>query len=757
MFMYELTNWEGMQLSMPLQYNTIEIDEEFIKNYSLNLGEENLNVFNVEFKKEIKKADKIDYLFSIFSGTLSCGLDYLISKNNKINIKAGNEGLKSYIKLASKFYNLSNDALIDADKKINVFFNKQASEIKNIDKKIEIIEDFSKGLSYFALFTSVMNSVYGCKIGKDKDGDFVIDNASTTQEETSTPVKIVNGVVDWLVDEAIMFDKKNKATDLENDALKVKGGMEYVCSFIENLNESLGDNFNIKDLKKYLHKQIEKINTDIKDVNSLEDLLKNQTAPVMVNRILVRSYVFLRQLISEINEHKIKDVSGLKVINLKNCFEKNDRIVKRMDTVSTGVFSVWNAVYAGAYLIKHAPEGPKAVVVAFASKINFVNVLELVIVVKNDKEYIKEDLKETTANVIKKVKNSQSITSQDIERTNDFARQERKILYSLELQKINRDIQITKDNKVQLKKDLWKEEWMSLSKEGLKLNKVFEEDEEKVYQSLETYTITSSKIWVHVAAMELMSFTPYFQLEKDDDKKYKGLKLVDNKYVKEVFCKKQKYISEKYVDTLSKTYKKYYGYLGNDTVKTLATVAGATVVTVGTAGAAAAFAPAIAVGIAGGTFAGLSGAALTSASLAAIGGGAIAAGGMGIAGGTMLITGGGLLAGLTASGIGATAMSLLSSSIYVRDDYAKLLTKCNDIFLNKFGMLSEVKLIQEKTNDSLDSLRTQISLIESIIKNDSNKDKERTNTLKELKKSEKYIDRANEGLLNMINTYEKNN
>ena len=88
-----------------------------------------------------------------------------------------------------------------------------------------------------------------------------------------------------------------------------------------------------------------------------------------------------------------------------------------------------------------------------------------------------------------------------------------------------------------------------------------------------------------------------------------------------------------------------------------------------------AFAPQIAIAIAGEAVVGLHGAALTSASLAFVGGGALAAGGAGMAGGVAIITGGGALLGLAGSG-GASAVTMLlqTSPGYWTRQGAKLVT-----------------------------------------------------------------------------------
>lgn len=144
----------------------------------------------------------------------------------------------------------------------------------------------------------------------------------------------------------------------------------------------------------------------------------------------------------------------------------------------------------------------------------------------------------------------------------------------------------------------------------------------------------------------------YTALSAESDKEYNGLKY-DNGYISEHFIRRQTVLSQDDADNVLKLYKKYRGIISGSTKKTILMIAASSVVTVATGGLAWAFAPGIAVTMAGSSLAGLHGIALTNAALATIGGGSLAAGGLGVAGGTAIIAGGGALIGLTSTGAAA--------------------------------------------------------------------------------------------------------
>lgn len=221
------------------------------------------------------------------------------------------------------------------------------------------------------------------------------------------------------------------------------------------------------------------------------------------------------------------------------------------------------------------------------------------------------------------------------------------------------------------------------------------------------------------------------------------MKLSYTKYVEEVFCNAQNYISYKEIQKIQKRYKDYYNYLENNTLKAVGVAGGAIAVAAATGGLAFVFAPQIAVAIFGGAFPTLHGAALVSASLAAAGGGSLAAGGFGMAGGAVLIAGGGAVLGLGTSG---TALSLMMAPKFVQNDYAKLLAKCDCVLLKQLDMKDEVVALQHKIQSDLDEYKLRLKVLEGL----ENPNDECKQNIKALKKSITYTERTNKQLVKLI-------
>ena len=327
-----------------------------------------------------------------------------------------------------------------------------------------------------------------------------------------------------------------------------------------------------------------------------------------------------------------------------------------------------------------------------------------------------------------------------------------KILYSLELDLIEKDIINTKDSETQILKNEWKERWMKLSAEAMPdINKLFYENPEKVYAQLNTKAGNKTDAdWAYRIALELLSFVPYTAIDPENPKKYSKLKLSKENYTETVFCAEQSVVTPSDIKEMSKLYKKYFNHIGGSSDNKVKGVVSTVLITAATASAAFVFAPAIAVALAGGAFAGLSGAALTSASLALFGGGAIAAGGLGMAGGTLVIAGGGALLGLGASGATLMSLTLLSSPRLIQNDYAKLLTTCDYILLKKYKKTSEVKLIKNEVKESRSNYAIQLELIKN---SESFEDKKiQKNLVKEMEKSLDVVERAYKELNKIIDS-----
>ena len=136
----------------------------------------------------------------------------------------------------------------------------------------------------------------------------------------------------------------------------------------------------------------------------------------------------------------------------------------------------------------------------------------------------------------------------------------------------------------------------------------FIETMDKLRGDIEQEIQANGTNWMYLVAIELNCFEPYYLLsEKNDNPK---VKLVSD-YEKDVFCNVQSVIDSSELTEIRKAYSRFENCLDGRNTKR-AVGAGATVIiTAATGGLALTFAPEIAVILAGGSFASLSGAALT--------------------------------------------------------------------------------------------------------------------------------------------------
>ena len=181
-------------------------------------------------------------------------------------------------------------------------------------------------------------------------------------------------------------------------------------------------------------------------------------------------------------------------------------------------------------------------------------------------------------------------------------------------------------------------------------------------------------------------------------------------------------------------YKNYVLRLRETGKKAAIGVAAAVGATALTGGLALAFAPEIAVVLAGEAVAGLSGAAATNAALATIGGGALAAGGLGMAGGTAILTGGGAILGL--AGAGSTSLMAVMSQTsekFTLNECAKLLTFCKLVIVDKYDMRHFLNLIIAGVEGCVSQIESELDDLDTSTKEGKKSKKRIESSLKYLK------------------------
>lgn len=701
---------------------SILLDSETLKR--LNSDDNDYADFiDVEFSSACKKVDRVDTLVAVTSGFMAFLLDQLLIRKN---IKVEDIDDVEIIKVLPLVLRQYSDKNKDIDIEIDKYIANWEHKIQDAYKYQNLVFDFCEDLSFSGLLIKVIEYCFNLNIGLDKDSGLVIKRVKYDLKTDSIVEKAQMAVVDWFVDQAYQYKKGGKCK-------KEFAQIEKIVKDIKKI--AFKDNkFDREQLKGWFH---DRVLNEKKKLNGLDNFVI-QSIPVKANIIFVHSYAHIRNFIQQVNEHNVVSLEGLNIID----FDKlnNEAVIRRMDTISTSVFAALNVGVAGAKAIK-LEKNPLQKIYVFAINMNIPNVIRLVSVVSADMDYIKEDIDQLVhkAKVVE-IKKHKDIPLESLERCFTMNKIETRILYSLELQMIEEDIQRTKDNKEQLLKNEWKEKWIEITEQALQQNKVFEKDPLKTYAALETYAASQDNLlWLYNIVVELSMFKPYFKLEE----KSKKMKLSYTKYVEEVFCNAQNYISYKEIQKIQKSYKDYYNYLENNTLKAVGVAGGAIAVAAATGGLAFVFAPQIAVAIFGGAFPTLHGAALVSASLAAAGGGSLAAGGFGIAGGAVLIAGGGAVLGLGTSG---TALSLMMAPKFVQNDYAKLLAKCDCVLLKQLDMKDEVVALQHKIQSDLDEYKLRLKVLEGL----ENPNDECKQNIKALKKSIVYTERTNKQLVKLI-------
>lgn len=702
--------------------DSILLDSETLK--KLNSDEDvYTDIIDVEFSPAVKKVDRVDTLVAVTSGFMAFLLDQLLIRKNIREKDIDEDTIIKVLPLVLRQYSDKNK---DIDKEVDEYIKNWEHKIQDTYKYKKLVWDFCGELSFNGLLIKVIEYCFNLSIGLDEKSGFVIKKVKHDLKTDDIVKKAQMAIVDWFVDQAYAYKKSGKCKKEFVQIEKIVKDIKKVA-FKDN-------KFDKEQLKEWFHN---KVLNEKKKLNGLDDFVV-QSIPVKANIIFVHSYAHIRNFIQQVNEHNVESLEGLNIID----FDKlnNDRVLARMDTISTSVFAALNAGIAGGKAIK-AKDGFLQKCCVFAVNINIPNVIRLVSVVSADAYYIKEDIDQLVhKSKVVEIKKHKDIPLDSLERCFTMNKIETRILYSLELQMIEEDIQRTKDNKEQLLKNKWKEKWIEVTEQSLQQNKVFEKDPLKTYAAINTYASNQENLlWLYNIAVELSMFKPYFKLEE----KSKKLKLSYTKYVEEVFCNAQNYISYKEIQKIQKSYKDYYNYLENNTLKAVGVAGGAIAVAAATGGLAFVFAPQIAVAIFGGAFPTLHGAALVSASLAAAGGGSLAAGGFGMAGGAVLIAGGGAVLGLGTSG---TALSLMMAPKFVQNDYAKLLAKCDCVLLKRLDMEDEVVALQQKLESDLNEYKLQLKVLEGL----DNPNEECKQNIKALKKSIAYSERANKQLVKML-------
>lgn len=705
----------------------------------------------------INKADKIDYLLAVASGTIAAAVDIFYTGEFSLveGRQWGNDTINKFVKRMAKWNGYKGDDLSGAIKFMEKMFPLAA------DKNTPTfggglqhhLRDFSHHFSLGGLMCSIFTQFTKKVIGTDPDGKLIIEDVKDDKLiGKNNTEKILFGTVYWFFH---MVSDMAGSNATAGNGTGIPGPIVSLIKELSSLpvfrNKQIGDiefhtwvsklfNGTLLGKRDEAGKLLEPMKFDLRtEIGVLHEIGK-QVVPVLINESLVRSFYFIRRLSNELKREEIKSFNDFKKINVEKILPFNNRTIKRMVTVSSGTLVALDAADAAV----RAGMNPTNFFVVFAVRINVVGVGRFIVACKADSEYIAEDIREA-----KKNRDEQLAKEQEFEKSivdlNCFSLdfEEMRILYSLENLIVSNDISITKNKNDADLKGKWQRKWQErlitiLSSDNITLENFFL-NETEIQKYLGT---NSNEMAQYLIVLEAMLFEPYFAIfEDDNDKKLKKVKN-KSKYLLENYTQLQDLISAKEIEKIKKVYRKSLSKIAGADKGMIIGAIGTAAVMIASAALAFTFAPVIAVALVGNGAAGLSGAALISHCLAVLGGGTLAAGGLGMAGGTAVITGGGALLGMVSgTGMSAATVYLLSQEGYVLSECSRLLTYCKVVLKERLHDEKSIIDIYTKLESQIDTIKNSITEFENNLQSEDKKEqKENKNKIKVAKNSLKYLE-----------------
>lgn len=698
----------------------------------------NENIVNIDFEKSIydlqqqingmiSQADKLDYFVSVASGMM-CGMldilwvgDFSLESGRAIADEKVNEFVKKVAKVSGCKDNDLKKSVAFLEKKFPISADGNTADFGGGLQ--HHLRDFAHHPTIIGLAFSLLTQFTEKSYGTDVNGNFIVvpvPEKSRIFVGKDVPEKIVKGTIVWFFHLISDIAGSSSTVGLSGGTgipgpilslakelstlpfiKKLKVNDESLSVFLSKLFN--GTLFAKHDENGKIIKETV-VKFDFRGELGVAVELGKQAVPVIANECIVRIFYFIRRIMLEIKSEDIKTINEFSKLDWNKVKPFNNPTLKRMLTISTGVFTaidIAEAVGTQKYWVSVNYVGVGRFTVAVGTEmIGFLKLRKVKLIKQMYEEIERNTYNQTDDKIYKRIGEGMDFKKFGL------TLEQTEILYNLEWHKTINDIKktslIIKNDKIVALKEEWIKEWKKyisigfssfVGVEGAELHWYSKEELiEKVKEN------EPEKPWLRLVLLEAMLFEPYYPLSMDKDKKgnnvpskkYKALnnpmvgykQSEGDKYLESYF--NESFYTQGYIKRLRKCYDKVIRELKEVLKAVITSISITAVVTIAAILTAGMFAPAIAVALVGSNFAGLSGAALTSACLAYLGGGAIAAGGLGMAGGTMAIVGGSAILGFgVGAGVGGTvgAIGVMGEKQTILQS-AKLMVSVREIFLN---------------------------------------------------------------------------
>ncbi len=721
-FTYEIYIPEQDFLS---QKRNIETDELRLLPTSYQMPEQE-DVIDVEYDASVLEADKWDYLVAAASGFITATLNTVFVGELSL-VEANSWGRKEtdkFVMAVAHTQGYKGNDLSAAIQHLEKLFPIPSDKVTaQMGGGLQHhLKDFAHHPTPAGLAFSILSQFTKCGYGTDKDGNFIkVDIPDGEYFGSNICEKIFFGTAIWafhlISDMAGSSSNAGAGTGIPGCILSFFKEVSALPLFSELTVKYKDDDIGFsvwisKVFNGTLFRSDENpkgIRFDLRTEMGVAYQIGKQAIPVIANECIVRCFYLIRRLYLEIDKKEVRSLQDISKLDPNTFLPFNNRSITHMTTVSSGVFLAITMASATVRATVKNKGNKDEFVRDFLLYVNYAGIARFGFTISAEAKYVVKDLKKIYQEYQNR-RNSEREPDVDFKALEylSLTAEQAKILHSLKFFKVQYDIQNETDEKDKAQKGKWLAAWVESNDSPL--DDIQDSEESKVYDAiLREVSKGSDLTWLYLIALELSVFHPYYPIQNEDIQEYKKLKCKAD-YDLEKFCKMQMIISTADYKALTRAYQKSASELSGKNTKAFVGVGATVAIATVTGGVALAFAPEIAVALAGQSFVGLYGAALTSASLAAIGGGSLAVGGLGMAGGTAIITGGGALLGMVGTGaITATSLSLLSSKAYVLNECAKLLTVCRFILIGSQGNKAAVVSIAKGVDAAIDKLEYELN------------------------------------------------
>lgn len=722
----------------------------------------------VQFESETSDHKKTYYVVAAASGLLTAMLSTLrLSDLIKLKDKLEDQDIEKYVVYAAKAAGYKKSDYKGAIKYISKIAVQYISSSIPLSTR-EYLRDLSSSSKLTGLVFSIIAQFTGKKYRIDDAGDLKYRKVPKYYVIGDTPAeKIFYGFLYWIF--ALAADSVISQKNVIYELKFAKELLEILENILDTplMSKMPADVEEAeKEFSQWLEKWFE--NSTIMEVDgtstvfNLLQMIKaisieaiEESASVLLNECLFRGFYFLKRLSLEIKAKNVSSYDELSLIDPHDILPFNNQIISKMAVIASGVFVAADLGCATLRaLLKNKNQENKNFLKALLAEANIAGIGRFILAVGADSKYWLEDFRVLFVRKSNRTENKvEELLGKDSKANAVYAEltlnmAQARLLYCLESNAVSNDIRDTASESRKASKKQWLKEWQEQIVAALNFsgNDFFTANETELNQLMrKQLAIPSDKKWLHLLAMEFALFEAYYPLGSRNDSLYGKLKY-DKKHSAGCFLSRQYDVSDQEWKNIQSQYKKHYGVISGNTKKVLIGASVSTAVIIATGGLASAFAPEIAVALAGGSFVGLHGIALTNASLALIGGGALAVGGGGMAAGAAIITGGGLLLGAAGSGsVSLIAMMAQADPGIWAQQGSKLATYCSAVLNETYHAYEDIAEILSKTSDGIFSVK---KMINTIKQDQTELDKE---ILKLLNQYQNYLERTEKQIRKNLN------